>query len=82
MHDDQCMILLIQVDILLDRLFEQRTQPFVVFIAARKPITSQESTRVSIDHEDRLIQGIQQNIVGGLRAHPVYPQQGGALIVE
>ena len=53
-------------------LFEGGTNHIVRLIPMDPPKASKDPARVGIDHEHRPVKGIQQNIVGGLRAHSMH----------
>ena len=55
---------------------QEAPQRLIRLIPLNHPQPAEQSPGIGIDYEDRAMEGVQQDVVGGLRADPVDRQEG------
>ena len=77
MHDEG-VVLLVERDVRAQEAFDPRPQCLVVLMALDPSEAREQAPGVGVDHEHRPVEGVEQDVVGGLRADPVNREQIGA----
>ena len=74
-RNDQGVVLVENLSVRIQRVFENAPQSFVIFISFDYPQPLENAPGIRVDYEHRTVKCVKQNIVGRLGTDTVYRQQ-------